>query len=505
MTESKERLALQKIREELARVPRYDPAQPGHRWLLVPPEMDALLAHALQYLCQFLKVDRGAVFLLDDKKQFLLARQLFNQGEVLPGEEEIAVLPGSALSELISGKQEWLVLGNPTPTAYVPLRALGETLGVVRVDCVFHKRPFKKSDLPVLQDFAHELATSIRGLEMAAAERHQVHEMQAMHEISNAIFRSLRLDEMLDSVGQTLIRQLGFDRCKIFLINKEGDMLERVFSLDQRRRRDPEKEEYPLKRDVHPMVDLILGKANDARIQKYERTVVYLPLRTRDENLGILMVDNLLSQQEIPQEQRPVLSAIAGQLAMGIKNARLFQGVEELSITDGLTGLYLLRYFKQRLKEEFFREQRNKGNLSLMIMDVDHFKRSNDTYGHPAGDLILSAVAERILTNARKIDITARYGGDEFIILLPDTSADEARLLADRLHHAISNYPVTLPDKTSVQVTVSIGIATYPLHADNIDLLVKRSDEALYWIKSHGRNRIHLYQHPSTPEDGTTV
>ncbi len=128
-----------------------------------------------------------------------------------------------------------------------------------------------------------------------------------------------------------------------------------------------------------------------------------------------------------------------------------------------------------------------------MILDIDHFKKINDTYGHQSGDTILTAVAERILSNARKIDLTARYGGDEFVILLPDTAAEEALLLAERLHQAVSNEPVILTNKSSIHMTVSIGVATYPTHAATIDELIKRADEALYWIKSHGRNRIRLY------------
>src|SRR4029077_9105775 len=128
-----------------------------------------------------------------------------------------------------------------------------------------------------------------------------------------------------------------------------------------------------------------------------------------------------------------------------------------------------------------------------MILDIDHFKRFNDTYGHPAGDIILATVAERVLSNARKVDLTARYGGDEFVILLPDTAAEEALLLADRLHQAVSKEPLTLANKTAVSLTASIGVATYPTHASSIEELIKRADEALFWIKSHGRNRFRLY------------
>lgn len=452
-----------------------------------------MLAQALLYLCEWMKIDRAAVFLLDETRGVLIARQLVDRTDVLPGEEEIALMPGSPVSRLLEGKRLFLILQEPQYAAYIPLRAFGKVFGILRVENVRRKRPFLEKDIPILNDFAHELASVLRALEMAAAEREQVAQMQALHEVSNAIFRSLRLDEMLKSVAQSLITQLGFDRTRIYLINREGESLESVLTMDQRQQESVEKESFPLKRGVHPMVDLILGKTGDERLERYQRTIVYLPLRTRDENMGVLMVDNLLSQQEIPPEQITILTAIAGQLGMAIKNARLFQGVEELSITDGLTGLYLLRYFKQRLKEEFYRAERTNGQLSLMILDIDHFKRFNDTYGHPAGDTILATVAERILSNARKVDLTARYGGDEFVILLPDTSADEALLLAERLHHAVSDEPLLLPDKSAIHLTASIGVATYPTHAATIDELIKRADEALYWIKSHGRNRIRLY------------
>jgi diguanylate cyclase (GGDEF)-like protein len=489
----KDKRALQKIRDEFQKFTLEKPQGFGRRWTTLPYEKNDLLAHALRYLCESMQVDRAAVFLYDEPRQTLVARQLVDRADILPGEEEIVIVPESPLGRLLSGKRSYLVLSDPHVVAYIALRAFGHIFGVLRVEHVRRLRPFTDNDIPLLNDFAHELATAMHGLEMAASEREQVAQMRALHEISNAIFRSLRLDEMLKSVAQSLIQQLGFDRVRLYLVNRDGEQLESILTLDQRGHESAEKEHFPIKRGVHPMVDLLLGKTGDERIEKYQRTILYLPLRTRDENMGILMVDNLLSQQEIPQEQIPILAAVAGQLGMAIKNSRLFQGVEELSITDGLTGLYLLRYFRQRLKEEFYRAERTHGQLSLMILDIDHFKRFNDTYGHPAGDTILTTVAERVLANARKVDLTARYGGDEFVILLPDTSAEEALLLAERLHQAVSNEPVILSNKSSVHLTVSIGVATYPTHAATIDELIKRADEALYWIKSHGRNRIRLY------------
>jgi diguanylate cyclase (GGDEF)-like protein len=488
----REKRALQRIREQFQRFAIYSPPRHAQKWTLMPRDQSELLAHALLYLCEWMKIDRAAVFVVDETRETLIARQLVEGKEVLMGEEEIAVMVDSPLSRLLAGKRPHLILSGPNPTAYIPLRAFGHIFGILRVENVRQKHPFVETDIALLNDFAHELAVVLRGLEMTASEREQVAQMQALHEVSNAIFRSVRLDDMLKSVAQSLISQLGFDRMRIYLINREGDLLESVLTLDQRGQEAVEKESFPLKRGIHPMVDLILGRT-DERIERYQRTIVYLPMRTRDENMGVLMVDNLLSQQEIPPEQISILTAIAGQLGMAIKNARLFQGVEELSITDGLTGLYLMRYFRQRLKEEFFRAERTQGQLSLMILDIDHFKRFNDTYGHQAGDTILRDVAERILANARKVDLTARYGGDEFVILLPDTDAEEAVLLAERLHQTLAGESIKLSDKTILHLTISIGIATYPTHSSTIEELIKRADEALYWVKSHGRNRTRLY------------
>src|SRR5882672_7082451 len=199
---------------------------------MFPREKNELLAHALRYLCEFMQVDRAAVFLYDEPRQTLVARQLVDRADILPGEEEIAITPDSPLGKLLSGKRTYLILNEPNGIAYIALKAFGNIFGVLRVENVHGKRPFTEKDIPLLNDFAHELATAVHGLERAGSERDQVAQMRAMHEVSNAIFRSLRLDEMLKSVSQSLIHQMGFDRAKIYLINKEGDSLEGVLTMD---------------------------------------------------------------------------------------------------------------------------------------------------------------------------------------------------------------------------------------------------------------------------------
>ena len=154
--EPKHKLALQKIREQFQRFPLHFPHLTP-RWTLIPGEVHDLLAHALIYLCDSLKIERAAVFLFDENTQTLLARQLVDRGDVMAGEEEIAVLPGSQLGQLVSGQLDHLIIaGNDTTTSYIPLRAFGNVFGVLRAETGGRSRKLPGATLSLLKDFAHE-------------------------------------------------------------------------------------------------------------------------------------------------------------------------------------------------------------------------------------------------------------------------------------------------------------------------------------------------------------
>lgn len=169
------------------------------------------------------------------------------------------------------------------------------------------------------------------------------------------------------------------------------------------------------------------------------------------------------------------------------KNTQL----EELSIRDGLTNLYNHRYIKQTLSEEFERIERTKEELSVVMLDLDHFKGVNDNYGHPAGDAALQAIANLLSKTARKVDKVGRYGGEEFIALLPCTSEEEALTFAERIRSAVEEYPFHIPNGKTLSLTMSAGVATYPIH-DALDAveLVSLADAALYEAKNRGRNKV---------------
>lgn len=165
--------------------------------------------------------------------------------------------------------------------------------------------------------------------------------------------------------------------------------------------------------------------------------------------------------------------------------------VEALAITDPLTGLYNRRRFEAVLENEFHRMMRYKLPLSCVMMDIDHFKSVNDTYGHKTGDSVLREIAEVLRRSIRAVDTPARWGGEEFIVLLPQTGKKDAMMVAQRLLQSVSQHPFTeLPNK---EVTVSIGLASAPDSSiDSIEKLIHASDEALYNAKRNGRNRIEV-------------
>ena len=176
--------------------------------------------------------------------------------------------------------------------------------------------------------------------------------------------------------------------------------------------------------------------------------------------------------------------------------------LEKLSVTDGLTGLYNHRHFEERLADEFRRSQRYSDPVSLMMIDLDHFKSVNDRYGHPVGDRVLRGTAELIRSSIRDPDICARYGGEEFAVILPKTHVQGALAVGERIVRALraKAYPLEVADPATgrpaeLRITGSLGIAFYPSKdVTTAELLVKHADEALYRAKREGRDTICLYQ-----------
>jgi diguanylate cyclase (GGDEF)-like protein len=222
------------------------------------------------------------------------------------------------------------------------------------------------------------------------------------------------------------------------------------------------------------------------RIKDYESLLV-VPLIVKDQVIGTFTVAAQRAAA-FPTDRREMLGVIANQVATSMQNARMYEVVEEQATTDGLTGLVNHRTFQERFSAMLGRAERRSFAVSLLLTDIDHFKKVNDTYGHPTGDEVLRRVAAILKASARKIDIVARYGGEEFAIVLEGTDRAGARQLAERIRQEVSQQTFA-SSKGNFQGTLSIGVASYPDDAREKAEIIGRADQSLYAAKHGGRNR----------------
>ncbi|MEW6709039.1 MAG: diguanylate cyclase [Candidatus Riflebacteria bacterium] len=216
-------------------------------------------------------------------------------------------------------------------------------------------------------------------------------------------------------------------------------------------------------------------------------TLMCVPLLAKDKLLGALNVSRP-EPDSFSDKDFELFISLANQAAIAIENARLYR----YAVTDEMTRLYNHRYFQQRLDEELLRADRYDNRISLLILDVDHFKKFNDTYGHPEGDRVLKTVARLIEKSVREVDISARYGGEEFVVICPEKNGEGSLVPAERIRQAVESFDFRIGEKP-VQITVSMGVACYPDQARSKTELIQRADYALYFSKANGRNRSTLY------------
>lgn len=226
------------------------------------------------------------------------------------------------------------------------------------------------------------------------------------------------------------------------------------------------------------------------------RSVAMIPLWRQDELVGSINLGSSDVDRFTSQHATDFLAHLGVIASFAIENAVNRARLRRSGFTDVLTGWHNRRYLQARLKEELARARRDQQNLLCLMLDIDHFKRINDNWGHAAGDLVLCELAQRIESEVRASDVAARYGGEEFVILLPNTDAASGRTLAERIRRAVSATPFDLPHGNRVSVTVSIGIAgVMPREGDSDfktvgDALIARADVALYGAKAAGRDRV---------------
>jgi diguanylate cyclase (GGDEF)-like protein len=230
---------------------------------------------------------------------------------------------------------------------------------------------------------------------------------------------------------------------------------------------------------------------NPIALKEGIRSLVCVPLVFQNRIMGILYLDDFVPRQ-FDRENLNLLSILASFAAMAIHNATLHKRTKLMAITDSLTGLHNHRYFKQYFKQEMGRAKRYHKPFSIIMMDVDDFKSFNDSFGHSVGDDLLAILGNVIMETVRGVDVAFRYGGEEFIVLLPETRLDKAVLAAERLREAVQRGTSNkLAGPASRGVTVSVGVASYPENADKMDELFNIVDSLLYQAKRCGKNKVY--------------
>ena len=219
-----------------------------------------------------------------------------------------------------------------------------------------------------------------------------------------------------------------------------------------------------------------------------------IPLVTHNNMCGVLNLHkdriNSFKDNEIALSK-----TVATQAAIAIENAQLYKQATELSITDALTGLSNRRHFQDILNREYVLTQRYSASLSLIMIDIDHFKKYNDTHGHLQGDIVLKKVATCLLHNTRGIDLTCRFGGEEFVVLLPKTTTQGANTAAEKLRSVVEKEVFTGESESQPggTLTLSLGVASYPADTSDMMNLLELADQALYKAKELGRNQVVTY------------
>lgn len=327
-----------------------------------------------------------------------------------------------------------------------------------------------------------------------------------LHRISNTIRQSFNITENLHKMLEAFSGWFNLDCCFVVLPSDDEpeDSIRSEYFAD---------EEYQLMQQDVDLRTLEVFKQNfqgeqllmandaahDRRLEPFRKdalpnyhffSLFFVPITYEQKLLGLLGGYKCESQANWNRDNEAFLKSVADQVATGVTNARLYARVQRQATTDGLTSLYNHRTGQEKLAEQLRLAERYQRNLAVVMIDVDHFKSINDNYGHPAGDSVLKAVAKLVKSDCRDVDLPVRYGGEEFLLVLPEVNQEGAAVVAERIRKSLSQEIIRHED-IQISVTASFGIAAFPEDAHNQQQLLDLADKALYLSKRLGRNQVH--------------
>lgn len=340
-----------------------------------------------------------------------------------------------------------------------------------------------------------DLLAAMSKLDFRLMDLDQAHKkLAALYRITSVVQRTVNEAEVLEEIVAGVTGELGYSCAAVLLVDE--DRRELVMKAS---RGYPANIRLPYGRGITWQAVLTREIIYVPDVTKDPRYVpatgravseVAVPLIYADRVIGVLDIESTEERPLHPYD-RDLLGSLAGQMALTIVHAKHVSRVEVQAITDGLTGLYNYRYFLSLLDREFKRVARYKRPLSLLMIDVDYFKRYNDSQGHSLGNEALCQIAEIMRQVCRDVDLLIRYGGEEFVVLLPETSLTEACAVAERLRAAVADHPFAgRESQPGGMVTVSIGVAGYPADAKSDAELLEFADTALYLAKRTTKNCV---------------
>jgi diguanylate cyclase (GGDEF)-like protein len=417
----------------------------------------------------------------------------------------------------------------------VPILFSEEILGVLLAADHQGRARFSEADRDLLLMFATQIAVTLKNVLLfqeqskiarELEEKNRMLETQSdvilrksaqlvvMNEVSQQVNSSLDLPEVLALLSRHAAESIGVDRCIVWLLDDQKIHLNAVAAYGLATEQlahlsvflpDIRSAKFFQALATQQPVNVEAGQDQEIFQKQLQGAITVtgmlaVPLLLKKQAIGLLAVDDTREAHQFLEDEATLISAIANQAVLAIENARLYQQVKEQAITDGLTGLYNHRYFQLRFTEAFAHSRRYGNDLSLIMLDIDHFKQYNDTFGHMAGDLALKEIANLARASVRENDLIARYGGEEFVIILPMTPLDGAKTVAERIRESVQNCKF-LGDLNAPQVniTVSLGISSYATRHDNREMLLKEADTALYEAKENGRNRAVVFSQAGAP------
>ncbi|MBF0492962.1 MAG: diguanylate cyclase [Deltaproteobacteria bacterium] len=335
-------------------------------------------------------------------------------------------------------------------------------------------------------------------------------DLSLLYQVSQSISSTLEKDELYNVLLDVVVKTLGFQEFALLEFDEKTQKLvvKLAYGFEDNER---------VKDLSFDLGEGISGKVAQQRqvvyIEDTSQDSLYLHYKGEKNDHGSFLSVPILSHQKLhgvmnftrpharafSEMEIKLLVSLAVQIGSALENAKLFTQTKELSVTDELTQIFNRRHFQQMLNQEWKRALRFQRNVSLLMIDADHFKRFNDSYGHLQGDQALIQIAKTLSSHVREVDTVARYGGEEFAIILTHTSLEDAQHVAEKLRAHVEKHPILDTQGAIISsISISIGVSNYPQTASNMDDLLNQADMALYDAKGQGRNRVVAFQDAKT-------